>query len=481
VASEAAPAGERGRRGAVVVIAVYVVALIALFASGRYAFVPKEALLPAFLLVPAIAGRLRPFARDWAIFLGAVVLFDALRGLVFALVSALGLPVYMGYAIEADRALLGDSMPGVLQRAWMSADLGVFEKALVVVHASHFVVFLLFALGLWLWRPAHFRRFAVAFTLLLYAGLLTYLLFPTVPPWMAADTFEVLPPIRHVTREIYNTALPAFARGFDTNPIAAMPSLHAAIPTLLVLEAARALWRSGTAIGKGVVGFLGVYAAAVMLAIMYLGEHYLIDVVAGVGFALAAYLAAHRWLGPWLARHEGAARRPLRQTLLIAALLFVMTLAVAQLRGAIGSGWIPSPDFVASELDGKSPHAAYYRGFHAFEQGQWKAALDSFAVLPERLRDRHVMRMQARALASSGKPDVALSMLKAWAETSPQDPEPIYWAARMGLEAHTMPPQIAVDIVTRLDGWEGDGTAQRFADELRAIAAGEGLMLPPRP
>jgi hypothetical protein len=41
--------------------------------------------------------------------------------------------------------------------------------------------------------------------------------------------------------------------------------------------------------------------------------------------------------------------------------------------------------------------------------------------------------------------------------------------------------QIAAGIVARLEGWEGDGTAQRFADELRAIVAAEGLMLPPRP
>jgi len=55
---------------------------------------------------PALSGRLRAFWIDWAPFLGLILLYDALRGLVYAAVTSIGLPVYMSYAIAGERLLL---------------------------------------------------------------------------------------------------------------------------------------------------------------------------------------------------------------------------------------------------------------------------------------------------------------------------------------------------------------------------------------
>ena len=87
------------------------------------------------------------------------------------------------------------------------------------------------------------------------------------------NLFGVLPPLLHIASEIYNTNLPTLHEAFDVNPIAAMPSLHAALPTLCVLHAAN------------LFGWLALVPAAYLLtvyvAIVYLGEHYFVDVVAG--------------------------------------------------------------------------------------------------------------------------------------------------------------------------------------------------------
>lgn len=263
----------------------------------------------------------------------------------------------------------------------------------MLVHASHFLVFLLFALGLWLRQPEAFRSFARAFLALIYLGLIGYALCPTVPPWMAARGFEVIPPLRHVTAEMYNLTMPRFARSFDVNPIAAMPSLHTAIPVLLVLESIRAHSR------RAVTAFLALYALAVITAVTYLGEHYLVDVLAGVALTIAVFLLVHRVIEP---RCPEAAPRPLAHTLLYGVLLVCLTIGVARSRTILGQDWVPSEAFVERELAGKTPLADYYRGVHAFARHDWGRALAAFAALPQRLRDDDVLRMEAEARAAVG-------------------------------------------------------------------------------
>ena len=49
----------------------------------------------------------------------------------------------------------------------------------------HFVIPLSFAYLLWLHKREHFARFTGAFLLLSYAALMTFLVFPAAPPWLA--------------------------------------------------------------------------------------------------------------------------------------------------------------------------------------------------------------------------------------------------------------------------------------------------------
>jgi membrane-associated phospholipid phosphatase len=56
--------------------------------------------------------------------------------------------------------------------------------------------------------------------------------------------------------------------------------LHAAFPALSVIYA----WRRYRALAIGLVA----YTACVWVAIVYLGEHYFVDALAGLAYALAA-------------------------------------------------------------------------------------------------------------------------------------------------------------------------------------------------
>jgi hypothetical protein len=254
-----------------------------------YAFVWKTAVVPLLLLAALMSRRLHRFIDDWAVFLGAVIMFDFCRGFIFALIAHFDLPVYLGYVIDWERALCGGHiLPAVLQ-SWR-ADLSwgqAMDRALTLLHGSHFAYFLLFGMAVWLLRPESFRRYVTAVLLLIYAGLCFYLILPTVPPWMAYARFGAVPPVAHISWGIYNATIPPIQRVFDVNPIAAMPSLHAALPTLCTLIGLQLFgWRSWPMVP---------YTFMIYLAVTYLGEHYLVDVLAGGLLAAAVYVAVFRF------------------------------------------------------------------------------------------------------------------------------------------------------------------------------------------
>jgi membrane-associated phospholipid phosphatase len=85
-----------------------------------------------------------------------------------------------------------------------------------------------------------------------------------------------------------------------SNRVAAMPSLHAAVPAMLLFFSwplVRAWARAG----------LTLYALAMALTLVYGGEHYVADVLAGWLYALAAVLAVKWWFDR---RDAGAADSP---------------------------------------------------------------------------------------------------------------------------------------------------------------------------
>ncbi|MFI5091360.1 MAG: phosphatase PAP2 family protein, partial [Terriglobales bacterium] len=77
---------------------------------------------------------------------------------------------------------------------------------------------------------------------------------------------------------------------FNPNQFAAFPSLHAAFPALAAVYA----WRRYRALAIGLV----VWTLAVVVAIVYLGEHYVVDALAAfVYVAVAAFIVESftRW------------------------------------------------------------------------------------------------------------------------------------------------------------------------------------------
>jgi hypothetical protein len=159
---------------------------------------------------------------------------------------------------------------------------GGLEIASAAVYMSYFVVSHLVALVLWRKDRQAFKRFGLSILIAVYTGLLVCLVLPTAPPWLA-DRHADGPHMARVLAQVLGWNPEEGNAG--TNPFAAMPSLHIALTVLVVA----ALWRR-----RGLRKLSVLYALAMAFVLVFTGEHYVVDEIAGVGTAIGAWAAATR-------------------------------------------------------------------------------------------------------------------------------------------------------------------------------------------
>jgi membrane-associated phospholipid phosphatase len=200
--------------------------------------------------------------------------------------EALQRRVRVGYPLAFDRGLGLGSTPTVrLQRAFSRpGHFNAFEKTLVWSHWVWFMVPHGTVLYLLARHPERFERGAARMYATFDLGLVGYWAIPTAPPWYAAQRGLMedgkTPELRRMMVEygetFWKSGWAPLYGALAGNPLAAMPSLHFATSVM----AARLLAETGRV--PGALGF--TYAATLGLALVYLGEHYVADLVAG--FAL---------------------------------------------------------------------------------------------------------------------------------------------------------------------------------------------------
>jgi hypothetical protein len=273
-----------------------VAALIFLFAvvlsvqTARDQKLPVLGLLVMLMAVALYMNRAGRFLRDW----GLVVLAFLAYGLAARAVPDLGLPVHYTPQIDADRILGLGSLPTLwLQDHLYHGTTGALEVFAVVMYTSHFFSPLVLAFLTWtVWRGRGFTDLLFGLLAVSILGEITFVLAPTAPPWLAGDA-GVIPHVHHVIKQaLYDLGLTELAARKDEadnyNVVAAVPSLHAAWPVigLLVIRKHR--------LPAWLLCVQACVLLGVVFAIVYTGEHYLIDAIVGVVYALAAWWLMHR-------------------------------------------------------------------------------------------------------------------------------------------------------------------------------------------
>jgi membrane-associated phospholipid phosphatase len=136
-------------------------------------------------------------------------------------------------------------------------------------------------------------------------GFVTFALFPAAPPWLASRageleaTTRMIGPISGEVPFVSVSFESLYERGSEySNPVAAVPSLHAAYTLLIVL----ALWP----LARRARPLLAAYPVAMAFALVYTAEHYVVDILLGSAYALAAWWAVNRVADRWAARRQPA-------------------------------------------------------------------------------------------------------------------------------------------------------------------------------
>jgi hypothetical protein len=239
-----------------------------------------------------LGGWTRGVVLEWLPFALVLWVYDLLRGLSDGLLfSAHFLP-----QLEADRLLFGGTVPTVWlqEQLWHgSSQLRWYDYAAWGVYMSYFVATYLVAGLLWFFARGRFRRYVATVSLLAVMGFATFALFPAAPPWLASRegvldwTTRSIGPISGHVPFVSVSFEGLFERGSEyANPVAAVPSLHAAYTLLIALF----LWRwAGRA-----RPLLAAYPVAMAFALVYTAEHYVVDILLGWAYALVALWVVNR-------------------------------------------------------------------------------------------------------------------------------------------------------------------------------------------
>jgi hypothetical protein len=248
------------------------------------------------LLVPAIALRVgRAYVRDFLPLIALVLLYEEARGLAHTLHPH---PFYEPM-LTLDRWMGLGEIPTVRLQGWLwHGHLEWYDHALSLLDRLHFIVPPTLLLLIWLERREVFYRCAVTLLAVSFAGAATFLIFPAAPPWLASK-HGLVP---HVYRIGYieggdspvATSKSWIEAHLLGNPVAAVPSLHAAYATLVLLFVYA--WR-----GRRWAICATPYTIGMWFTVVYLGDHYVADIIVGLVYAIAGWILVPKLLrcGPF--------------------------------------------------------------------------------------------------------------------------------------------------------------------------------------
>ncbi len=237
----------------------------------------------------------------WVPFLAAVVAHDL--GGSFA--DNFGRKVVVNPQLHFDKWLFGGTAPTTWFQHHLhrTGQVRWFDAVVAIIYLSHFVAPYAVAAFLWKRDRSAWKRYTAVYFFLAAAAFVTFALYPTAPPWMAADR-GLLPPTPRLVSDGWQL-IGAKAVSFlvvggqkAANDVAAIPSLHGAHSLLVV-------WFLWSRVRKGWRPWLVLYPVAMLFCLVYGGEHYVADVLVGWAYlaivAVSVNAVANRLSRTWAA------------------------------------------------------------------------------------------------------------------------------------------------------------------------------------
>lgn len=258
-------------------LGVYAVTLVIWYAYNGVLFQFSLGLWAIGLIpVTFVLGRSTQFVRELTPFLVLLLSYEALQGVAGSLAVT---PV-----IHATATTTGFLQ--AVQSAFLSPDL---TDVMTFLYGLHFPMIMIASVLLWYSSRILYKGYVYSLVACSYISLLFYMIAPSAPPWYNGV----------VTNLLANTSSQVGSSGIvgemakigtliESDKLAAFPSLHAAYAVLFGYFTAK-LNKLYALVSVPVV-------AGILFSTIYLGQHYVIDLVGGIIVAAASVFLTARIL-----------------------------------------------------------------------------------------------------------------------------------------------------------------------------------------
>ncbi len=239
-------------------------------------------------LVPAtlVLGRTIQLVREMTPFVVLLLSYEALQGMAgtFASGRIVQLVPHAGNSAS--------SLVGIVQTSLYSPNL---TDTMSVLYGLHFPLVMGSAILLWYSDKILYRRYAYSLAASSYISLLFYLFMPSAPPWYTGVATNLLDPgtVQFGASSLISS-LDNIGELIESDKLAAFPSLHSAYIVLFCYFTMKLRKRYGLVSIPLTVG--------VLFSTVYLGQHYIIDLIAGAAIAGACAFT--------ITRHKPAELKP---------------------------------------------------------------------------------------------------------------------------------------------------------------------------
>lgn len=257
---------------------------------------PEHLLLAVFILgCYFLHPKSRAFVLDFLPLAFFGILYDFLR--IYP--KAWAGPIHVQWPYELERMLFG--IPTADGRIIPSAFFQIHNAPWIdfitgFVYSLHMIVPTGFAFYVWLKDRAFIQRFNWTFFIVNVLAFATYIALPVAPPWYVLKygflpgDWSVLPEPAGLARfdALLGTSYYHDVYSKSAWVFGAVPSMHAGFPFLVVFFARKILSP------KGWIP-LALLMVTVWFSAVYLAHHYVIDLIAGVLYVLAAVALQRLW------------------------------------------------------------------------------------------------------------------------------------------------------------------------------------------
>jgi membrane-associated phospholipid phosphatase len=247
--------------------------------------------------VAMIFGQTKELLKRFVPFVALLLVYESFRSVV----PKINHYVNYSWMPSVDRALLGGELPTKTLQNWLwHGYVQWYDFLFYLAYMLHFIIPLGLAVLVWQKRDEWYWRVVSSYVMLSFLGFLTYLAFPAAPPWLASDK-GIIEPIHRISSDVWYALgvkdFPSFYNRLSPNPVAAVPSLHAAYASLCSIW----VWKL---FGKKLGLTSLIYPALIYTGTVYQGEHYIIDAILGTLYALAAYFVVLKLYQKWHQRKK---------------------------------------------------------------------------------------------------------------------------------------------------------------------------------